>query len=165
MTFPRQSETDSSAVGFKGREREAPPPPRRGVLSTKICIAAQRSSPLHSAVSPPEATVSCRLRSERSDGLSRGEQQAKARVMRPKRHDQSAPAFQPGNDDGRAGPCHVRFLIRLLPSKWRGEEKKEGWGSGGGQKKILQRASHGVKDEALAAALASQRSCLLVTGV
>lgn len=165
MTFPRQSETDSSAVGFKGRERKAPLPPRREVLSTKICIAALVSITLSRLSSRSHG--SCRLRSEHSDGLSRGEQQAKAGVMRPKRHDQSAPTFQPGNDDGRAGPCHVRFLIRAATAaerverrgeRGRREEKK-------GKKKKATTASHGVKDEALAAALAFQHSCLLLTGV
>lgn len=122
MTFPWQSETDSSAVGFKGREREAPPP-RRGVLSTKICIAALVSITLSRLSSRSHG--SCRLRSEHSDGLSRGEQQAKAGVMRPKRHDQSAPTFQPGNDDGRAGPCHVRFLIRAATAAERVERSGE----------------------------------------
>lgn len=165
MTFPRQRETDSSAVGFKGRKRKAPPP-RRGVLSTKICIAARRSSPLRSPVSPPEATVAAGLDLSALMAYHVASSRQKPEWCALKDMIKARQRSNPAMMMEEQGPAMLGFLLgpRLLPKQEErrreegGEKKKE-------RKKKNTRASHGVKDEALAAALALQRSCLLVTGV
>lgn len=69
---------------------------------------------------------SCRLRSEYSDGLSHSEQQAKLEWCAQKTWSKRT-NFPPSNDDGRAGPAMLCFLLGW-GCQLKTQPRSQGWG-------------------------------------
>lgn len=126
VTFPRLSETDSSAVGFKGRERKHRRRRRHGEESCQQKFALRRSSPLRSPVSPPEATVAAGLdlSAQMAYHVASSRQKPEWCALKDmiKARQRSSPAMMMEEQ----GPAMLGFLLgpRLLPSEWREEERR-----------------------------------------